>query len=78
MSGSDHQSTRTRLSELSVPGGGPGPGGPGGSGDPAHSEARKKKAARYVQEHPGPDTRKAGDLAEDESETAAGGPSATV
>ncbi|MFP8960816.1 hypothetical protein ACLIYP_09660 [Streptomyces nanhaiensis] len=75
MSIEDQRPTSTRLNELAHPGGG---GGQGPGGDLAHSEAQKKKAAGYIEQHLGPDTRKASILAEDESEAAAGGSNATV
>lgn len=69
----DQRSTRTRLNESAPPGGGQGPGG-----DLAHSEAQKKKAAEYIREHLGPETKKAGVIADDESEALTGGVSATA
>lgn len=74
MSFEDEESTRTRLNELAAPGG----GGQGPGGDLAHSEAQKKKAVAYIEEHLGPETKKAGVIADDESEALTGGVSATA
>lgn len=42
----------------------------------AHSDAEKKKAAKCIEEHLGPGTKKAGVIADDASELVAGNPSA--
>ncbi|PJE97388.1 hypothetical protein CUT44_11910 [Streptomyces carminius] len=47
-------------------------------GDLSHSEAQKKKAAAYIEEHLGPGTTKAGVIADGDSETVAGGSNATA
>ncbi|GAB2793117.1 hypothetical protein [Streptomyces daliensis] len=44
----------------------------GGNEDLRHSEAAKKAAARYVHEHLGPETHKAGILADDGTEKVTG------
>ncbi|WP_101256714.1 hypothetical protein [Streptomyces barkulensis] len=75
MSIEDQRPTSTRLNELAHPGGG---GGQGPGGDLAHSETQKKKAAGYIEQHLGPDTKKASILAEEDSETAVGGSNATI
>ncbi|MGW3681585.1 hypothetical protein [Streptomyces prasinus] len=51
------------------PGGSPGPGG-GGRKDLASSPARKKAAAKAIEENIEPDTRRAGDRADEETNAA--------
>ncbi|MCX2967370.1 MULTISPECIES: hypothetical protein [Streptomyces] len=50
----------------------PGIFGPPPGSDMAHSEAEKKKAARYIEEHLGPDTHKAGALADGDTTAVVG------
>ncbi|GAA2278479.1 hypothetical protein GCM10010415_53500 [Streptomyces atrovirens] len=61
------QSAGMRLNQYPAdPGGSPGPVG-GGPKDLASSPTQKKAAARAIEEHIEPDTRKAGDWADEET-----------
>ncbi|WP_340559802.1 hypothetical protein [Streptomyces sp. GSL17-111] len=48
------------------------------AGDLAWSEGQQKRAAKYIEEHLGPDTHKAGVMADSESEVVFGGSGASV